>query len=103
MIYADLMDRIAHEKKSSMTGQMTLFDLMGEDDKREYEIQLPKVGEYDKEQLLAFEKEVLGIYVSGHPLEKYEALWKHVITNVTSDFALDEETGHSKVWMATGL
>ncbi|MBS5647247.1 MAG: DNA polymerase III subunit alpha [Lachnospiraceae bacterium] len=97
MIYADIMDRIAHEKKSSMTGQMTLFDLMGEDDKREYEIQLPKVGEYDKEQLLAFEKEVLGIYVSGHPLEKYEALWKHVITNVTSDFALDEETGHSKV------
>ena len=97
IIYADIMDRIAHEKKSSMTGQMTLFDLMGEEDKREYEIQLPKVGEYDKEQLLAFEKEVLGIYVSGHPLEKYEALWKHVITNVTSDFALDEETGHSKV------
>ena len=97
MIYADIMDRIAHEKKSSMTGQMTLFDLMGEEDKREYEIQLQKVGEYDKEQLLAFEKEVLGIYVSGHPLEKYEALWKHVITNVTSDFALDEETGHSKV------
>ena len=97
MVYADIMDRIAHEKKSSMTGQMSLFDLMGEEDKREYEIQLPNVGEYDKEQLLAFEKEVLGIYVSGHPLEKYEALWKHVITNVTSDFALDEETGHSKV------
>ena len=97
MIYADIVDRIAHEKKSSMTGQMSLFDLMGEEDKREYEIQLPNVGEYEKEQLLAFEKEVLGIYVSGHPLEKYEALWKHVITNVTSDFALDEETGHSKV------
>ena len=96
VVYADIMDRIAHEKKSSMTGQMSLFDLMGEEDKQEYEIQLPKVGEYDKEQLLAFEKEVLGIYVSGHPLEKYEALWKHVITNVTSDFALDE-TGHSKV------
>ena len=96
MVYADIMDRIAHEKKSSMTGQMSLFDLMGEEDKREYEIQLPKVGEYDKEQLLAFEKEVLGIYVSGHPLEKYEALWKHVITNTTSDFALDE-TGHSRV------
>ena len=96
VVYADIMDRIAHEKKSSMTGQMSLFDLMGEEDKQEYEIQLPKVGEYDKEQLLAFEKEVLGIYVSGHPLEKYEALWKHVITNVTSDFALDE-TGQSKV------
>lgn len=97
MVYADIVDHIAQEKKSSMAGQMSLFDLMGEEDKREYELQLPKVGEYDKEQLLAFEKEVLGIYISGHPLEKYEALWKHVITNTTSDFALDEESGASKV------
>ena len=46
---------------------------------------------------MAFEKEVLGIYISGHPLEKYEELWRRGITNVTSDFALDEETGVSKV------
>lgn len=97
MVYADIMERVIREKKSAMTGQMSLFDLMGEEDKKEYEVQLPKVGEYDKEQLLAFEKEVLGIYVSGHPLEKYEELWKRGISNVTSDFALDEETGQSKV------
>ena len=58
---------------------------------------MPDVGEFDKEQILAFEKEVLGIYISGHPLEKYEALWRRGISNVTADFALDEETGVSKV------
>ena len=86
MVYAGLADHVAQEKKSAMTGQMSLFDLMNEEDKKEYEVQLPNVGEYDKEQLLAFEKEVLGIYVSGHPLEKYEDLWRGVITNVTVRF-----------------
>ncbi len=96
-VYAGIMERVAMEKKTSVTGQMSLFDLMGEEEKQEYTVQLPNVGEFDKEQLLAFEKEVLGIYVSGHPLEKYEALWKRGISNVTSDFALDEETGVSRV------
>ncbi len=96
-VYAELMDRVIQEKRSAMTGQMSLFDLMGEEDKKEYEIRLPNVGEFDKEQLLAFEKEVLGVYVSGHPLERYEDLWRRGITNVTLDFALDEETGRSKV------
>ena len=40
---------------------------------------------------LAFEKEVLGIYVSGHPLEEYEAAWRKKISNTTADFAYDEE------------
>ena len=96
-VYAAIIEQVAREKKSGVTGQMSLFDLLGEEDKKEYEIQLPPVGEYEKEQLLAFEKEVLGIYVSGHPLEKYEALWKRVISNVTTDFQLDEETGQARV------
>ena len=96
-VYAGIVERVASEKKSSISGQMSLFDLMGEEEKKEYEIQMPDVGEFDKEQILAFEKEVLGIYISGHPLEKYEALWRRGISNVTADFALDEETGVSKV------
>ena len=96
-VYAAIIEQVAREKKSGVTGQMSLFDLLGEEDKKEYEIQLPPVGEYEKEQLLAFEKEVLGIYVSGHPLEKYEALWKRVISNVTTDFQMDEETGQARV------
>ena len=96
-VYTGVMEHVAQEKKNSITGQMSLFDLMREEDKKEYEIQMPDVGEFDKEQLLAFEKEVLGIYISGHPLEKYEELWRRKITNVTSDFALDEELGVPKV------
>lgn len=58
---------------------------------------MPEVGEYSKEMLLAFEKEVLGIYISGHPLEEYEEMWRKQITNTTADFLLDEETGVSVV------
>ena len=80
-----------------MVGQMTLFDLVSEDQKEEFQIRMPDVGEYSKETLLAFEKEVLGIYVSGHPLEAYEEKWKKSISATTADFQLDEETGHTKV------
>lgn len=58
---------------------------------------LPDVGEYEKEELLSFEKEVLGIYISGHPLEKYETMWRKNISALTSDFQLDEETNKSQV------
>ncbi len=96
-VYAEILDQVAQEKRRGISGQMSLFDLMGDEEKKDYKVQLPDVGEFDKEELLAYEKEVLGIYVSGHPLEKYETVWRRGITNVTSDFALDEETGASKV------
>ena len=96
-IYVQIVDHVTHEKKNSMVGQMTLFDLVSEDQKEEFQIRMPDVGEYSKETLLAFEKEVLGIYVSGHPLEAYEEKWKKSISATTADFQLDEETGHTKV------
>jgi len=65
MIYGSLLDALNQEKKTTMAGQMTLFDIAPEEDKAEYEIKLPNVEEYDKEVLLGFEKEVLGIYISG--------------------------------------
>lgn len=96
-VYAGILDGVNQEKKKTLTGQMSLFDLVGEEEKIEYNEQLPDVGEYPKEMLLSFEKEVLGIYVSGHPLEEYEGLWRKNITATTLDFALDEETGRTKV------
>ena len=96
-IYVQIIDHVTQEKKNSMVGQMTLFDLVSEDQKEEFQIRMPDVGEYSKETLLAFEKEVLGIYVSGHPLEAYEEKWKKSISATTADFQLDEETGHTKV------
>ena len=92
-VYGQIMDRLHSAGKNSMAGQMSLFDIAGEDTKAQYKIPLPKVGEFPRELMLEFEKEVLGIYVSGHPLEEYVAMWKKKITNTTTDFYLDEETG----------
>ncbi len=96
-IYAIVMDNLANEKKKSMSGQMTLFDFAAEEDKADYEIKLPNLPEYAKEIRLGFEKEVLGIYLSGHPLEDYEEKWRKNISATTVDFALDEETNEVKV------
>ena len=96
-IYIQIVEHVNQEKKYAMTGQMTLFDLVGEDQKSDFEIKLPNVGEYAKETSLAFEKEVLGIYISGHPLEAYEETWKRNISATTADFQPDEETGRAKV------
>ena len=97
MIYGSILDALNQEKKTTMAGQMTLFDIAPEEDKAEYEIKLPNVEEYDKEVLLGFEKEVLGIYISGHPLEEYMERLKKNTNAVTTDFVLDEETGTLKV------
>ena len=97
MIYGSLLDALNQEKKTTMAGQMTLFDIAPEEDKADYEIKLPNVEEYDKEVLLGFEKEVLGIYISGHPLEEYMERLKKNTNAVTTDFVLDEETGTLKV------
>ena len=92
-VYVQIADHIAHDKKNNLAGQISLFDIAGEEDKEEFDIRMPDVGEYNKEMLLGFEKEVLGVYVSGHPLEEYQELWQNCISNTAGDFALDEETG----------
>lgn len=97
LVYQQIMDSIVHEKKNSMNGQISLFDIAPEEDKKDYEIRMPQVEEFDKELLLGFEKEVLGVYISGHPLEEYEEKWKKNITAKTTDFLLDDETGAVKV------
>ena len=96
-VYMRMMDDLMNSRKNDMAGQMSLFDFADEEDKQDYIIAMPDVGEYSKEMKLAFEKEVLGIYVSGHPLEEYMGLWKSHITNRISDFILDEETGTAAV------
>ena len=97
VIYVQIMDQVNREKKYSMTGQMSLFDMVADDQKAEFDIPLPDVGEYEKETKFAFEKEVLGVYLSGHPMEEYEEKWRKNITRTTLDFQLDEDTGRTKV------
>lgn len=96
-VYGQILDSVVHSKRGVTAGQMSLFDIVSEEDKKELEIPMPNVGEYEKELLLSFEKEVLGFYVSGHPMQEYEALWEKRISARTSDFYLDAETGQTHV------
>ena len=98
LVYSQIVDSIAQEKKNSFAGQMSLFDLVSDEEKKEYEIRMPDVEEYDKEMILAFEKDVLGIYLSGHPLERYRNIMEKMISAKTTDFQPDEESGIPKVY-----
>jgi len=89
--YAAIVDGIASGKKKQVAGQISMFDYMDADETAATE-QFPECGEFSKEELLAFEKEVLGIYISGHPLEADFALWQKQVTAQTIDFNINEET-----------
>ena len=102
-VYASMIDQVSSKKKSSVAGQMTLFDFASEEEKADYEIQYPNIGEFPKEMLLGFEKEVLGIYLSGHPLEEYTAKIRKNINAVASDFALMEAEEGNLDAMKTGV
>ncbi|WP_024347132.1 DNA polymerase III subunit alpha [Lacrimispora indolis] len=93
----DLLEQRSKERKNTMEGQMTLFDIAGEEEKTHFQVTFPDVGEFLKEDLLAFEKETLGIYLSGHPMEAFESTWRNNITATTIDFVVDEETGKAGV------
>ena len=87
-----MLEEKARERKSMFEGQLSLFDIAGEEARNEFQITFPDVGEYSKEELLAFEKEILGVYISGHPLDDYEEAWRRNITATSADFMVDEET-----------
>ncbi len=90
-VSAELLEQKSKEKKTAMEGQMSFFDFVDDSQKEEFRISFPDVGEFDRETLLAFEKETLGIYVSGHPMEEYREVWEKNVTAKTSDFIVDEE------------
>ena len=96
-VYALVVDQVSQQKKTMLTGQMSLMDLIPEEERVSYDIRLPDVGEFSKEELLAFEKEVTGVYISGHPLEDYEAMWRKHISAVSTDLIPDEESGQTQV------
>ena len=91
-VMPSMLEEKTREKKNSISGQMSLFDIAGEEEREAFQITFPPIGEYAKEELLAFEKETLGVYVSGHPMEDYEDSWKKNATATSADFVVDEET-----------
>lgn len=90
-VYTQILDNVTKEKKHSVEGQMSLFDFVSEEDKASMQIRMPDVGEFDLETKLIYEKEVLGIYVSGHPLMEYENMWRKRISNMSTDFINDNK------------
>ncbi len=97
LTYLVMLDRLTNERKKNLAGQMTLFDFVCEEEKKSFDVQYPDVGEFAKEEKLGFEKEVLGIYLSGHPLEDYENKWRMNTNAVTTDFLMDEDTGRTRI------
>lgn len=95
-VYVSVLDSVTSDKKNTVAGQLSFADIFDGEQKSEFEIKLPDVGEFTGQEKLAFEKEVLGIYVSGHPLDEYRTKWESHITRRSIDFDIDDE-GNSAV------
>ena len=91
LIASDFIDSILRQRKQNIDGQMNLMDMIS-DNVSETELIMPKnVKELEIDQLLQFEKEALGLYISGHPLSKYEAVLKRFITHDSISLNASEE------------
>lgn len=66
-----LVANLEEHRKKTMYGQVGFFDLGG-DDSFGMDFEMPDVEEFPKAELLKMEKEMTGLYLSGHPLDKYE-------------------------------
>lgn len=95
-VYNSIIEGEVFDSKKNIEGQFSLFDLM-EPEERPEEITFPNCGEFPPEERLAFEKEVLGVYVSGHPMQEYMALISKFSTANTQQFEVDESTGEPQV------
>ena len=92
-VYEGLLDSAIREKKDNMAGQMSLFEFMDPGSESSYTgDNLPDIEEYPEETKLAYEKEVLGIYLTGHPLLQYEKLIKKNSDVSSADFLLNPDT-----------
>ncbi len=89
--YKSILDGIGQARKNNIEGQLNLFDLDGGDDLFQQQDELPPISEYPPREKLAMEKEVLGIYVSGHPLAEYEENLRRKISHTSLDFIPPEE------------
>lgn len=93
VIYKSILEGIGQAKKQNIEGQLNLFDMGESDNAFGQQDELPDIPEYQPRERLAMEKEVLGIYVSGHPLAEYESTLRRKISHTSLDFmpVQDEE------------
>ena len=86
-----LIDKKSKESKATIPGQMSFFDVVADDDKDSFVSEMIHIEEYKKEELLKYEMEVLGMYVSGHPLEEYIPMLEKYADARSIDFYPDED------------
>ncbi len=91
--YPDIASAVSAEKKKNASGQMSLLDFMSEEDSEQFQVDYPDVPEFSKDIILSGEKQMLGLYISGHPLDNVRELLEKQTNVKTSDFEIDEETG----------
>jgi len=95
MISQTVIDSIADHRRRNVEGQMDLFGLSGDmDASGAGGIELPDVQEYSKSDLMRMEREVTGLYLTGHPMDEYRAAARGAgavgIGEVLADFAREE-------------
>ena len=96
-VYEMLIDDVAAEQKKLDSNQMTIFDMLPSEERKAMDIKLPNVEEFPKEMILQMEREVLGVYISGHPLDDVKEIWKKNINAVSSDFVYQIEFEGSRL------
>ncbi|MBQ8004316.1 MAG: DNA polymerase III subunit alpha, partial [Oscillospiraceae bacterium] len=90
-VYDSILTGISYVKSRTIEGQFNLFSTDAGAETISYDEEfLPKISEYPKKTILSFERETLGIYLSGHPLDDYAPLFKKLRTETVSD-ALNSE------------
>jgi len=89
-VYEVVMDRANHDRKNRATGQFSMFESFVDVAQTVNSVEYPNIKEFNKETILKNEKEYVGIYLSGHPLDDY--LSKYDEFNFTSDMIAQDES-----------
>lgn len=95
-VYKSVLDGIANARKNNIEGQLDLFAFTAEEETREAD-DFPYIEEYPKKVKLGYEKEVLGIYVSGHPLSEIEDELKRKVSCLSIDLAASDDEGERQI------
>lgn len=88
-VHEKLIDNISSDKKRNIDGQISLF---GTEELKNPEVRYPNINEFDKRNLLSMEKEMTGLYITGHPLDEYAKSLKIQTTNEISDVLSEHES-----------
>ncbi len=96
-IYDKVMEGVNHNRRRNIEGQLGLFDIAEDSASLMLEDTLPNIKEFSEKLRLSMEKEVLGLYVSGHPLSEFEGELKRYVTAYSHDFMINEESEEIKL------